>query len=59
MSDNLNNRGAQDRTRISLEETHEVRYWTEALGVTSDELKRLVDKVGHSAEAVRNELGKK
>lgn len=59
MSDNLNNRGAQDRTRISLSEEHEVRYWTAALGVTVEELKRAVDKVGHSADAVRNELGKK
>lgn len=33
MSDDLTNRGAQDRSRISLTEPHEVRYWTEALGV--------------------------
>jgi hypothetical protein len=57
MSDDLNNRGAQDRNRISLSEEHEVRYWTKALGVTSEELKRLVDKVGNSAEAVRREIG--
>lgn len=58
MSDDLNNRGAQDRRRISLAEPHEVRYWTKALGVDFDELKRVVDKVGHSTEAVRKELGK-
>lgn len=58
MADDLNNRGAQDRSRISLTEAHEVRYWTEALGVDFDELKRIVDKVGNSADAVRRELGK-
>ena len=58
MADDLNNRGTQDRSRISLTEAHEVRYWTEALGVDFDELKRVVDKVGNSADAVRRELGK-
>lgn len=58
MADDLTNRGVQDRSRISLTEAHEVRYWTEALGVDFDELKRVVEKVGHSAEAVRRELGK-
>lgn len=57
MSDDLNNRGAQDRSRISLSEPHEVQYWTKALGVSADELKRLVDRVGHSADGVRKELG--
>lgn len=58
MSDDLNNRGAQDRSRISLQEDHEVRYWTEALKISKVELERVVGKVGNSAEAVRNELGK-
>lgn len=58
MSDDLTNRGAQDRSRISLTEPHEVRYWTETLGVDFDELKRVVEKVGNGAAAVRQELGK-
>lgn len=58
MSDDLNNRGAADRSLISLAEAHEVKYWTQALGVSFDELKRAVDKVGHSADKVREELGK-
>lgn len=56
MSDDLTNRGAQDRARISLSEPHEVRYWTEKLGISEEKLKQLVDEVGHSAEAVRNRL---
>lgn len=58
MADDLNNRGAQDRSRISLTEPHEVQYWTKALGVDADTLKRVVAKVGHGADAVKKELGK-
>lgn len=59
MSDNLNNRGAQDRARINLSEEHEVRYWTGALGVSEDELRLLVGEVGDQAEAVRTALAEK
>ena len=58
MSDNLENRGGQDRSRISLSQPHEVKYWTETLGVSFDELKAVVDEVGNSAEAVRERLKK-
>ena len=58
MSDDLNNRGPVDRSLISLTESHEVQYWTQAMGVSLDELKRAVDKVGHSAAKVREELSK-
>ena len=58
MADGLKNRGAQDRSRISLQEEHEVRYWTEALGVSKEQLASAVAKVGTSADAVRRELGR-
>jgi len=58
MSDDLNKRGQQDRSRINMHEEHEVRYWTEALGVTREELQRAVDQVGVSAAAVREHLGR-
>lgn len=38
MVDELKNRGAQDRARISMSEEHEVRYWTKALGVSKEQL---------------------
>jgi hypothetical protein len=56
MSDNLQNRGAQDRARINLHEKHEIQYWTKALGVTEEELQQAVKKAGDSAEAVRQHL---
>ena len=58
MSDDMNNRGPQDRARISLSEEHEVRYWTQALGVTKEQLAAAVKAVGSSADRVRAHLGK-
>ena len=59
MSDDLNNRGAQDRARINLSEDHEVRYWTQALGVSKEQLAAAVQAVGSSADRVRAHLGKR
>ncbi|MBD8565431.1 DUF3606 domain-containing protein [Oxalobacteraceae sp. CFBP 8763] len=58
MSDNLSNKGNPDRNLISLTETHEVRYWTEALGISKEELERAVGQVGNSAAKVREHLNK-
>jgi hypothetical protein len=58
MPDDFTNRGAADRSKISMHEEHEVKYWTKHLGVSRDELRKTVDKVGSSAAAVRKELGK-
>ena len=59
MADNKSNRGAQDRSRINVNEDYELRYWTKTLGVSEDELRAAVQKHGTSAEAVRNGLNKK
>ena len=56
MSDDLANRGPQDRARISLTEEHEVRYWTQALGVDKARLAAAVKAVGNSADRVREHL---
>jgi hypothetical protein len=49
-------RGSQDRSRISLSEDYEVRYWTQALSVSEEELKRLVQEHGNSAAKIREVL---
>ena len=54
MADDLQERGPQDRSRINLEQEHEVRYWTKALGCSEEELRAAVKKVGSTAEAVRH-----
>jgi hypothetical protein len=56
--DDLNKKGAGDRSKISMHEDHEVKYWTKQLGVSKEELQKAVDKVGNSAAAVRKELGR-
>lgn len=58
MSDNLNNRGPQDRSRISLSEKWEVQYWTKELNVTEEQLQQAVKQAGHSVNAVRQHLAK-
>jgi hypothetical protein len=55
--DNLTKRDQPDRSKINMSEDFEFKYWLKALGVSRDELKRAVDKVGNSAAAVRKELG--
>lgn len=58
MSDDLTNRGAQDRARINVNEDHELRYWTKELGVSEQRLKEAVNAAGVSVEAVKKHLGK-
>jgi hypothetical protein len=56
MSDNLQSRGPQDRSRINLHEKWEVQYWTRELGVTEEELQEAVKTAGSSVNAVREHL---
>ncbi|MDX6456291.1 MAG: hypothetical protein QOD48_2398 [Gaiellaceae bacterium] len=58
MADDLTDRGPQDRSRISMSEDYEVRYWTKALGVSKEELQKFVDKHGNSAANIKEVLGK-
>lgn len=56
--DDPNNRGKRDRERINVNEPHELRYWTEALGCTKEQLIAAVAKVGVMAKDVRAYFGK-
>jgi hypothetical protein len=53
MSDDLKNRGAQDRSRINVNEPWEVKRWTKELGVTEEQLRELVRQHGISVDKVR------
>jgi len=55
--DNFTRRDQPDRSKINMGEDFEVKCWLKALGVSREELKRAVDKVGNSAATVRKELG--
>jgi len=58
MPDDKKKPGGQDRTRINVNEDYEVRHWSKKFGVTQDQLKKAVGKVGTSAEAVKKHLGR-
>lgn len=58
MADNLNDRGPQDRTRINVNQPHELRYWSQKLGVTEEELRNAVQQAGPMADKVERHLGK-
>jgi len=57
MADDPINRGQPDRSKINMSEDYEIRYWIKHLNVTAEELRRVIEKVGNSAAAVRKELG--
>ncbi len=56
MADDTSIRHGIDRSRINLQQDHEVRYWTKELGVTEEELRKAVQQVGASADKVREQL---
>jgi hypothetical protein len=58
MSDDKSKRGAQDRKRISLDEEHEVRYWTQKFGCSKEQLEDAVRRVGPMVDDVERQLGK-
>src|ERR1700712_2781694 len=58
MSDDLTNSGVQDRSRINVNEPHEIRYWTQRFEVSEADLRKAVAEVGVSVKAVADHLGK-
>lgn len=56
MADDPSIRGPRDRSRISTNQDHELRYWTKELGVSEEELRQAVQRVGTSADKVREHL---
>jgi hypothetical protein len=56
MADDTNMRGPQDRSRINMQQEHEVRYWAEKFGVTKEQLQQAVDQAGPTVDAVEKRL---
>jgi len=56
LTNNLTRRDKPDRSKINMNQAHEVHYWTKHLNISKEELHRIVEKVGNSAAAVRKEL---
>ena len=58
MADDKTKTGLQDRLRISTSEDYEVRDWAKEFGVTPEELKAAVERVGPMAKDVAAALKK-
>ena len=56
MSDDRKVKGPQDASQIDLYDDYEVRHWAETLGVSEDELRQVVQRVGSPSKAVRQQL---
>ena len=52
-----NARGPQDRSRINVNQDHELKYWCKRFGVSAERLKEIVSRVGVSVKAVEKQLG--
>ena len=59
MADSTKDRGEPDRSRISLSQAHEIRYWTEQFGVTEAQLRTAVELTGNSTDEVRRFLNRR
>ena len=52
MADDTRKRGTADAMRINVNEDHELRYWTDKLGVSEQELRAAVKTAGTMAADV-------
>ena len=58
MADNLKDAGGQDRSRINVNQQHELDYWTKKWNVTPSQLRDAVERAGPMAASVAKALGK-
>jgi predicted nucleotidyltransferase len=57
--DNKTKTGKADDSRINVNESYELQYWSQKLNVTREKLKEAVEAVGPSAEKVTEYLKRK
>ena len=57
MSDDKSKTGHPDSDRINPQERYELEYWSRKFGISQQQLKDTIEKVGSSAEAVKKALG--
>ena len=56
MADDRKQTGRQDDERINVNQDHELTYWSSKLGVSRDQLREAVAKVGPMRRAVEQHL---
>ena len=52
MADDPKQARPQDAQRVNVNQDHELRYWSQKFGVSPEQLKRVVDRVGPMADDV-------
>ncbi len=58
MPDNRTKTGPADDSRINVHQDYELQYWSQKFGVSPEELRQAVQKVGPMVKDVRRHLGK-
>lgn len=58
MPDNLTRRQPEDPNKININQSWEIDYWSNKLGISSKKLIELVEKAGPLVEDVKAELAK-
>lgn len=58
MADDKTKRGGQDRSRVSGSEGYEVSYFARKHGLTAQQARDLIKKVGNSREKLNEAAGK-
>lgn len=58
MSDNTQQRGPRDSSRVNVNEDYELRYWSQKFGKTPEQLKEAINTVGPMAKNVEAYLTK-
>jgi hypothetical protein len=57
--DNKSKKGKSDDSRININESYELQYWSEKLNVTRDRLKEAINATGSNADDVARYLKQK
>jgi hypothetical protein len=58
MADDLKQTARPDDARINVDQDHELRYWSEKLGVSRDDLRKAVQDAGPMVKDVQRHLGR-
>jgi Protein of unknown function (DUF3606) len=58
MADDLQKTGRHDDERINVDQDHEVRYWAEKLGLSSQQLREAVEAAGPMVKDVQRHLNR-
>ena len=54
--DDKTKKGPQDASRVNVNESWELQYWTQRLGVTAEQLRTAVKAVGPMVKDVETQL---